>query len=280
MIAPGQMLRRYSRRSAIPIESTWRARVFVWTIGVVLLVPIVVLVGLALNKSPYLLFPPAELSTRWIRDVIASDAWRQAFRQSLIVAGFSAPLAVLLATCGAIGLRAARRPRVWQTLFLLPLIVPTVVTALALYPVYVRFGLLGSTFGLVLAHAVLALPYAFLAIWGAIHALDARLELAAASLGANRLQVLRRVVLPLLAPAMLAGGVIAVVVSFDEVVVTLFLSSPATRTVPVVLWTFLRESINPEVPAASLMIMLFNLLLLGLTMLIVRLATRRLAPKR
>jgi putative spermidine/putrescine transport system permease protein len=154
--------------------------------------------------------------------------------------------------------RDSRHRRVFEAIFLLPLIVPVIVTALMLYSVYADLRLLGTTTGLVLAHALLAFPYAFLVVAGAVHSLDRRLERAAESMGCPPWQTLRRVTLPLLAPAVAAATLVAAVVSFDEVVATLFLSSPQTRTVPVVMWSFVREEIRPTVAAASAIVMLVN----------------------
>jgi putative spermidine/putrescine transport system permease protein len=205
-------------------------------IGLAVVVPVIVVIVMAFNSSNFLGFPVRGFSTRWFGDVLRDSEWRTAFRTSVIIASSAAPLATILGTLAALGIRRRRFEGAFRVVFLLPLIVPVVVTALAMYPFYVRVGLIGSTAGLVLVHAMLALPFTFIVVWGATHNLDVRLEQAASSLGANRFAVYTRVLLPLLWPAIVAALAVAAVASFDETVATLFLSSATDRTVPVVIW--------------------------------------------
>jgi putative spermidine/putrescine transport system permease protein len=223
-------------------------------------------------------FPPSGYTADWYRDLIDDPRWGSAFRQSAITAVCSAVLSSLLATAAAIGMRDLRYRRLFEAFLLLPLIVPTVVVALMLYPLYVDVRLLGTTSGLVLAHTMLALPYAYLVINGAAQALDRRVELAAASLGASPWQVLIRVTAPMLLPAIAAAAVVSAVVSFDEVIVSIFLTDPQTRTVPVVMWSFVREEIRPTVAAASVVVMVANLTLLTLVSLFLRRGRRTETP--
>jgi len=240
-----------------------------------MLVPIVVVIGLGINSSPYLNFPPSGLSSYWLGIVATSSDWRDAFQHSVILSSSSSVLSVSLATCAALGIRDSRWPRLWQTLMLLPLIVPSVVIALALYPFYVNVNLIGTMPGLAFAHTLISFPYAFLTLWGAIYVLDPNLERAAASLGANRWTVIRRITIPLLIPAIAAALVIAAVVSFDEIVLTLFLSSPQTVTIPVRLWSFVRENLGPELAAASLLVVLINITIMIVALLVGQWAVRR-----
>lgn len=264
-----------SRRLRVPHESGLAVKAIAWTVAALLVLPMIVVVGLALNESRYLTFPPDSISLSALESVVTSREWRRAFTESITVAAFAAPLATVLATAAALAIRRLRHRRLLQTMMILPMIVPTIVTALAVYPVFIDLGLVGTTTGLVFAHTTIALPFAFLTMWASVSILDPQYERAAASLGANWPRRLVRVTLPMIWPAILASLIVAAAVSFDEIVVSLFVSSPLTRTVPVVLWSYLRENLGPEVAAASLLIVVVNLTIMGGAALLGRWGVRR-----
>lgn len=264
-----------TRRLRVPHESGIAVKAISWTVAALLVLPMIVVVGLALNESRYLTFPPDSISLSALESVVSSREWRRAFTESITVAAFAAPLATALATAAALAIRRLRRRRLLQTMMILPMIVPSIVTALAIYPVFIDLGLVGTTTGLVLAHTTIALPFAFLTMWASVSVLDPQYERAAASLGASWSRSLVRVTLPMISPAIVASLVVAAAVSFDEIVLSLFVSSPLTRTVPVVLWSYLRENLGPEVAAASLLIVLINLTIMAAAALIGRWGVRR-----
>ena len=242
-----------------PAESGILGKLTAWLIAAGLIVPIVVVIGLAFAGGLYLEFPPDLLSLDPLQEVISSSEWRRAFTQSVLAAAFAAPLATALATAAALGVRRTRHGRLIQTVMILPLIVPLIVTALAIYPVFSDFGLVGRTQGIVFAHALIALPFAFLTVYASVRGLDPQLERAAASLGASWFQTLARVTLPLMLPAIIASLIVSLAVSFDEVVLSLYVSSPRTRTVPILVFARLREDLSPEVAAAALLIVCVNI---------------------
>jgi putative spermidine/putrescine transport system permease protein len=258
-----------------PEESSYMGSVLAWAIGVAMIFPLFIVAGLSLNETQFLEFPPKSLSLDWFDEVVNDPTWQDALRQSLVVAAVSAPIATALGAAAAIGIRNSRLANVFRILILLPLVVPVIVVALAIYPVFVDLNVVGSTEGLILGHALVALPYGFSVIWAAVATLDPRYERAAASLGAGPFTVLRRVTLPLIAPAILASLIVCVAVSFDEVVVSLYLSAPDTKTAPVVLWSNVRENLSPAVAAASVLIAALNLLILGAGVYLARWASRR-----
>lgn len=269
-------MRYLSHRQMNPSESGVLVKAICGVIACLLILPMVVVVGLALNESSYLQFPPKGLSLDALHSVADSGEWRRAFEQSVKVAILSAPLATLLGLAAAVGLRRVIRfRRLLQTLLILPLVVPLISTSLAVYPIYSDFNLLGTTHGLILAHSMVALPFAYLTLSSALATLDPQLERAAASLGANWFAVLRRVIVPSVAPAIFAALAISVAVSFDEVVVTLYISDPATRTVPVLVWASLRDSLGTEIAAAALLIVVVNLVIMAIAVVTSRWAMRR-----
>jgi len=232
---------------------------FAGLVAAFFVLPIFAIVPAAFNRASFIRIPPDEWSLRWWGTFFADPSWRRALENSLTVALLSALLAVAVGVPGALGvarLRAGMRT-VMTGLFLGPAIVPVIVLAVSLYGVVRSLGLLGTTTGLVLAHAMLALPYVTLNTSVSLAALDQRLELAAAGLGAGPLRIFRTVTLPQIAPGILGGAIFSFVTSFDEVVLSVFLTSPSMKTLPVRMWEDIRVEYVPTVAvAATIMIVI------------------------
>jgi ABC-type spermidine/putrescine transport system, permease component II len=132
-----------------------------------------------------------------------------------------------------------------------PLVVPVIVTAVGIFGFFRTLGLFGTLSGLIVAHAVLTVPYVVATVSGTLIMVDKRLEQAALTLGASPWKTFRRVTLPLILPAVLSGLVFAMVVSFDELVVSLFISTPAVRPVTVEMWSNVRGAVDPTIAAVA-----------------------------
>ena len=233
-----------------------------------LLLPILALVPMSLSRTTWLAFPPDALTLEWYGRVLADREWREAAATSLVVATLAALLAALLGTPAGLALGRARGTaglrRALRTVVLLPVMVPVVLVAIALYAGFAAVGLGGTLVALVLAHATLGVPYVVLSVEAAARGLDPRLERAARSLGATAWQALWRVTLPLVGRGVLAGTLFAAIVSFDEVVIALFVSGPATTTLPRKMWsTITQDEFNPLLTAVATLQMLVALGLLG-----------------
>ena len=203
-------------------------------VGIFLLAPIVMVFPLSLSRSPFLVFPPPSYSLRWFEGLLRDPKWFEAVVNSFVVAALAVPLATVAGTFAALGCRklAPALRVVIESTMLLPVIVPHIAVAVALYYLYATLGLVGGRFGLALGHAMLALPFAFLTVRASLRSFDPNLELAAASLGASAVLSFRRVVLPQIAPGIAAGAVFAFVSSFDEVILAIFLTDISSRTLP------------------------------------------------
>lgn len=250
-----------SRRPAgrrLPTESGWLNRSFAILVTAGLILPIAMIAVMSFDSDQFLNFPPAGFTAHWYTQLFDEAVWTRAFQQSAVVALFAVVIATGLATAAALGVRDVRYRKLMEAAFLLPLIVPVIVTAFMLYTLYAELHWLGTTMGLIVAHSLIAFPYAFLVVAGAVHAVDPRYEQAASSLGATPWQCTMRVTIPLLGPAIVGAALVVAVVSFDEVVASQFLSSPETRTVPVVMWSFLRDGVTPSVAVASTLILAAN----------------------
>lgn len=224
--------------------------------------PIVVVLIIAFSADSYLAFPPSSLSLRWFETFFSGDpTWMRAFWRSLSVAAPTAALALLLGTPAALAIARLRfRGRAGSEFLLLaPLLISPMITAIGLYGQFAQLHLIGTTVALVLGHTVLALPFVVMNVAVSAGSLDARLEQAAMSLGARPRTVLRRITLPLLAPGMVAAAFFAFLVSFDEVVVSLFLSG-LDPTLQKRMWDDIRLEISPAVAAASVVLIAMTLM--------------------
>jgi putative spermidine/putrescine transport system permease protein len=222
--------------------------------------PVLVIGFMSFARGPFLSFPPAGFSLHWYGAYLGSARWMDATLISLEVAAATSCLCVVLGTAGAFGLVRGRLPlhAAARGLVAAPLVVPGIVSAVGLYFFFARLGLIGTRLGLILAHTALAVPLVVVNASTALQTLDPDLERAARGLGATRAQVFLHVTYPLLRPAILTGGLLAFLLSFDELVVALFISGVDTTTLPIRLWNSLRDEVDPTVAAASTVLVLLS----------------------
>lgn len=256
-------------------------RVYGIAVLVFLVVPLVVVVPLSFNAGSFLTFPLAGISGRWYEALLASAAWTRAFRNSLFVGLIATTLATTLGTAAALGLKrlSPGLSRLLSFIVLSPVIVPVVISAVGIYFLYAPFGLVSSYTGLILSHTVLATPFVVITVMAALDGFDRNLQRAASSCGASPLVTFRRVTLPLILPGVVSGAIFAFAVSFDDVVMALFLAGPEQRTLPVQMFNGVREEINPIITAAATLLILLAVILLGLIE-VLRRRSARLAGKR
>jgi ABC-type spermidine/putrescine transport system permease subunit II len=248
--------------------------------GVVLFMVSPVLVGasVSLTAGEFLAFPPEGASLRWYAAILQDPRWRLAFGNSLAIGLICAGVATVIGTLTAYGIAlvasdALRRALV--VLFILPLAVPHMSLAMALYPVFARLGLIGTWLGVALAQALFALPLVVLAVLSVLRRRDLQLERAARTLGAGPLASFRLVLLPLLAPGIVVGAVLAFMTSFDDVTAPIFLSGATAGTVPKAMLDALALSSDPSVMAASTVIAVVGLGLFAVGSALGRIADAR-----
>ena len=243
-----------------PVLNTYTALLL---LGLVL--PVLAVVPLSFSSGTLLALPVPGWSWRWYAEFFGSGRWLLATRNSVEVAVATTLLATPLGAAAAMGLAFGRFPGKPVVLALLtaPIVVPAVITALALYFAFARVGLNGTLPGLVLAHTVLAVPYVVLVVLAALREFDLTLLRAAASLGAAPGLVVRRVVLPIVAPALATGALFAFATSFDELIVALFVAGPGQFTLPRQMLAGVHEQLSPTICAAAVLLTLVSLLLFG-----------------
>ena len=139
---------------------------------------------------------------------------------------------------------------------------PVIVVAVALYTVFLRLGLAGTMVGFVLAHTIIALPLSITSISNALERFDKAIEDAAVLCGANPWEAKLRVTLPAIRDGVLGAAIFSFLTSWDEVVIAIFMASPTLQTLPVRIWTTLRQDLTPVIAAASTMLLVFTLALM------------------
>jgi len=218
-----------------------------------ILAPAAFAVRVSFSPDSFLTYQPGEWSLRWYGAFAADRRWAAAAGRSLLVAGLAAAVAVGTGTplAYAVTRYHFRGRGVAAAAAVLPACVPPAVLGMGLLPLFYATRLWGTLAGLVLAHGLLGLPVVFLTVAAHLRQGGTELEAAARGLGASAWQAARRVTLPLLRPAVLAGGAAAFVVSLNESMVTLFLATPSTETLPAVVWPQLRFAASPLVAVAS-----------------------------
>ncbi len=227
-----------------------------------LCLPILIVVPMSFSSAKSLEFPPPGLSLRWFENFFTDPRWMDASVNSLLLAGAASTIALVFGTLAAYALvrGGVLGRRFLEANFIAPMIVPPIITALALFFLAAKYDLLGNFFVLIVAHTVLVVPYVILLMSVAIQSFDERIELVALTLGATRLQAVTRVLLPNLVPSALASWLFAFVISFDEVVVTLFLSG-THLTIPKKMFNELILQINPTITAVATVLIVFSLLI-------------------
>lgn len=237
-----------------------------------LVLPILVVVPLSFTSGQLLVLPTPGFSLRWYEAFFTDPRWVLATRNSLVVGVLATLAATMLGTLAAIGLwlGSFRGRGLLVALLALPLAVPAIISAVALYFAFSAVGLANSLAGLVLGHTVLAAPVVVVTVFAQLRMVDRTLLQAAASLGAGPTQLFRRVLLPLILPGVASGAVFAFATSFDDLMVALFLAGPGQFTLPREMYAGLREQLSPTICAAATVLVLVSILLLALTELLRR----------
>ncbi|TDB82753.1 ABC transporter permease [Micromonospora sp. KC721] len=236
-----------------------------------LALPLVVIVVTSFGDNAFGSFPPDSWTLQWYQVLVADGSkWPAALSLSALIAALTTVFSLTLGVTAAIALTRSELPlrSAVYALVLGPLIIPQVVIALGLFLLFEPAAMLGSPIAIALGHTVLAAPIAVLILVATLRGIDERLEDAAASMGAGRLTVARRITFPLAAPGMIAAAVFSFITSFDEFFIAQFLASGDTVTLPVQVFNSLTFDIDPSVTAISALLIAAALLALMLVALV------------
>lgn len=251
---------------ASPMEKGWHYlhRLVCGAVLLFLIAPILAIIPLSFNSVPFFTYPMPGLSLRWYQEFFLTSRWQGALHNSIFVAASVTLLSTALGTLAALGLSRPSFP--WRTavmsLLISPMVVPVVITAVAVYFFYADVGLLNSYTGLILAHTTVATPFVVITVTATLVGFDHSLTRAAAGLGAPPITVFFKIILPLILPGMISGALFAFGASFDEVVLALFVGSVEQRTLPRIMFSGIREEISPTITAAATVLILFSIAML------------------
>jgi putative spermidine/putrescine transport system permease protein len=221
-----------------------------------MMAPLVVVCLVAFTPADTLSVPWGEWSLRWFRAVFEHSDLMSSFRNSLVVAACAATGSVLFAIPASLAIARYEFPgrQALNALLMSPLIVPHLVLGVAMLRLFAIMGARGSTVWLAIAHVVIVTPYAMRLMLAALAGGDPSIENAARSLGAKRWTVFWRITLPLMLPGVTGGWLLGFINSFDEVTMSIFITSPQTITLPVRMYMLATESIDPMMAAVSALI--------------------------
>lgn len=259
------------------VEDWWKANLrglpgrslltfYCWLVIGALLLPIIAFVPMAFTNSTFLSFPPEGFSLRWFQEYATSPQWVGATLRSFGVGIVAAAVTLVIATLAALGVvrSSSRLSSVVFLAFLTPMILPSLVIAIALFYLFAQMSLLATDLAIVLGHIVIAMPVVFVILLTTFKGHDWRLDQAAATLGAGPVQVLRRIAFPLLKGGLAVGFVTGFLQSFEELTVALFVSGGLKTTLPKQMWEGILLQVNPVIAAASVVVLLIVLLLFAL----------------
>jgi putative spermidine/putrescine transport system permease protein len=237
-----------------------------YSIGIALLtaLPLAVIVPVSLNPDPVLRFPTGELSLSWYQHVFTGTTFPEAFVTSGTVALIATLISIAVGTLAAWTLtrRPFRGSGLVQAFLMSPLMLARIVYGVAMLIVLTQVGLIRTTTGLVIAHAVVVTPYVVRIVGGALLGVANSLEEASAVLGSGQVRTFWYVTLPMLRPAILAAGIFSLITSFDEFTMSVFLVGPRTRTLPVEIFKYVELIVDPSVAAVSVLLILLSLVVM------------------
>ena len=228
-----------------------------------LVLPIFAVVPLSFSSGTFVSYPLPGVSLRWYGEVFGSTKWLSAFGNSIYIGLISTLISVVLGVLTALGLAGQR----WwwastiKSLMLAPMIFPIILIAVAIYYFFARIGLVNTFTGMILAHAVISIPFVIIPVLTSLEQLDKNLLRAAASCGATPAVAFFKVTVPSIAPAVASGALFAFGQSFDDVVIALFIAGPYQRTLPREMFSGIREAITPELTAVATLLIIFTTLL-------------------
>ncbi|MBL4757801.1 MAG: ABC transporter permease [Rhizobiales bacterium] len=243
-----------------------------WVLLLFLVIPALIAIPVSLTPKRFLSMPDGELSLRHFEKLFTSPEWLSSFGQSAIIGLITALLATVLGTLCAIGLWrvSSKYSEVVRAFLLLPLIIPQIISAMAFYRLWIPLGLLDSYPGLILAHTILATPMVLITVSASLANFDPKLEQASKNLGASNWTTMRRVILPSIRPGVFAGALFAFILSWDEIVVTLFISKFNVYTLPRRMWNGIRENTDPTVAAAAVVLIAITVIAFGVSAILTR----------
>lgn len=241
------------------------SRFLVILVVLYLYVPIIVLMILSFNESRYNALP-FEFSLKWYQELIGDEALITATKNSLIIALITGVICVILATLFILGQRylSSRTSGLFNSIVMMPMSIPWLIMGLSMLLMIRQLGFSKNMFFVLAGHVIISLPYSLLVLRARVSSMDKSLEEMSASLGAGPLTTFRRITLPAILPAMVAGGFLSFMISFDNFAISYFLMPSGTSTLPIEIQTSIKFGFTPEINAISTVIIGVSLICLAI----------------
>lgn len=257
----------------------WIFRAYFGAVILFLFFPLFIVVPMSFNDARFMGFPPEAFSLRWYESFFENRVWIDATLLSMRVSLAATAIAAVIGTLASLALVRGRfiGKTAFYALMLAPMIVPPVIIALGIFIFYSKLGLIDSEIGLIAAHVVIALPFVVLVVSATLQQYDITIERAARVLGAGPVRAFVLVTLPAIAPAIVAASLFAFFISFDELIIALFIMG-GNETLPMRIWSDLRLEFNPTVSAVATLLIAVTTVGMTLAEILRRRATARLAP--
>ena len=236
-----------------------------------LIFPIIIIIPLSFNSQDFFTFTPEMLaleaegfSTKHYADFFGNSDWQHALGQSFKIAPMATLISVTFGTLAAVGLSQSHVPfrGAIMAILISPMIVPLIISAAGMYFFYSRIGLQCTYVVVVLAHAVLGIPFVIITVTATLVGFDKSLTRASANMGAGPVRTFFKIQMPLILPGVISGGLFAFITSFDEVVVVLFVGSAGQKTLPWQMFIGMREQISPTILAVATLMVAISIVLL------------------
>ncbi|WP_250954307.1 ABC transporter permease [Rhizobium sp. CG5] len=237
------------------------ARLYVAMIFGIVFMPMAIILVISFSADSYLSFPPSGWSLKWYGTVLSNTAFMEGMRNSLVIAVIVAALSLACGLPAAYALVRLAFPghNLIRNLILAPLILPAMMLGLGILMVFTPAGLVATYPGLVLAHLIMTLPFSVRILQTALGNLGTDVEEAAMTLGAPPLKAFTAITLPRLLPGIFASSAIAFILSFDEIVLSLFIVGPRLQTLPVEIYRYVDERTDPMVAVLAVLMIAISL---------------------
>ena len=237
-----------------------------WIVVLFILGPLVIIVGGSFTETSYVAFPPTGFTWRWYEQLMHRRDFLDSFITSLVLATLCSLCAMTLGVSAVIGLHrhgfAAKR--LFRAFLMSPLVLPTIVTGVALLQFYYLIDIDAPMTGLLIGHVLITVPYVIRTVGAGLVGLDPALEEAAGSLGAGALRILFKVTLPAIAPSVMAAVIFVFITSFDQATISIFLAGPEVMPLPARIYSYIDFAVDPMIAAVSTLLILFAFAVIAL----------------
>jgi putative spermidine/putrescine transport system permease protein len=238
-----------------------------------IILPVVMVIWISFFSGQLIVFPPEGYSLKWYKELPEQSQFLSAFFLSLKVSFFAMILALILGMICSLALirYEFKGKKLFELIFLSPLIVPSIITGIAIYIFlfntqrWINVGLVPSIWSLTLAHVIISLPWTVRLISAGLMGLNKSIEEAAIDLGSNKIQTFWYITLPSLRPSLIAAGILAFIHSFNNLEISLMLVRPGETTLPIEILNYVYWKIDPLIAAVSTV----QIILIGILMWIV-----------